>query len=938
MFAVICASFCTALPTRGAEPKAPSVLEADWLFQANNRPTANRINREIAWTRELAARISKAKSAPDLKAELTELARIEALMAVAKMDTAAVNRAYLNVRRAKRKITFKNPVIDFSKVLLIDNPLPGGREWGHEARHRNGFMGRNGGRLLVLEGLDPDAKVRDLAATKTPGAFWRPDLSFDAKKVVFSMKPHNEIAFHLYEVGADGKGLTQLTKGDYDDLDPIYLPDGHLMFSTSRTNTYIRCMPYTYAYALARCDADGKNIYIISRNSETDYLPSLLNDGRIIYSRWEYTDKALWRVQSLWTVNPDGTNVTTFWGNQSVWPDHLTEPRAIPGSRKIMFTGVGHHAWFNGSIGIIDPDKGLNFPHGLSKVTAEVRWPECGNGPTDPVLTDKYHTAGQYAAYKTPYPLSEEDFLVSIRSAPKGFALYLMDIYGNRELIYKGEHNAYHAMPFKPRDRPPMLPDRVAWPGTGKKHIAPKNGVLFSNNVFQGAPKLPKDKVKYLRVIEMDHKTYSTWSKTVQADGPAVSISQADSVKRVLGTVPIESDGSVNFELPPGKAVYFQLLDAQYRCIQNMRSFTGVMPGEVRGCLGCHELQNSAETARQLAGQDRGRALKKAPAKLTAPAWGSETVGFERFVQPVLNKYCAKCHMGKGKARKKLDYTPRPSEVRWRFTVGQRPGDVSPFNEPYISLVGGRFFRWSTAKIDKDKDGIPMSLSGCLIVEGFSRNDPNSLKTLPPMTVFSHKSKLIKNAMDPKHHKTKVDALSIRRLIAWVDCNGPYLGREEMEAMYDPQFPGVDKLQVRPRMGTAPRINRFNIRQDGDSQAVAGPLKLAPAKLITEHAGKQPGPQPGLGDEPPSPPRTLPYTKLISVIYGYANKRKDITAAVSKLADRSGNIRIRGKYSELFGDPARGSYKELVITYESGGKKRVAEYRENSTFMLQFKK
>ena len=87
-------------------------------------------------------------------------------------------------------------------------------------------------------------------------------------------------------------------------------------------------------------------------------MPALLNDGRVIYSRWEYTDKPLWRLQKLWTTNQDGTGTAHFWGNQSVWPDHLSEPRPIPGSRRVMFSGVGHHDWWSGSIGIIDPGQG----------------------------------------------------------------------------------------------------------------------------------------------------------------------------------------------------------------------------------------------------------------------------------------------------------------------------------------------------------------------------------------------------------------------------------------------------------------------------------------------------------------------------------------------------------------------------------------------------
>ncbi|MBT7068261.1 MAG: hypothetical protein HN919_18335, partial [Verrucomicrobia bacterium] len=626
-------------------------------------------------------------------------------------------------------------------------------------------------------------------------------LSFDGKRVVFCMMPKGERSFHLYEVNADGTGFKQLTFGDYDDLDPMYVPDGKLMFVTTRANSYVRCGPSHPSPVLARCDADGKNIYVISRNMEPDYLPALLPDGRIIYTRWEYTDKEQKRVQGLWTMNPDGTGVAALWGNQSVWPDMLVEPRAIPGTGKIMFTGVGHHRWFEGSIGIIDPSQGMNYPDGLTKVTPEIRWPEVGDGPREKAQISSYRP-GVYRAYKTPYPISSEDFLVSIKH-PKTqkFCLYLMDMQGNRELIYAGMHNVWHAMPLKPRAKPTTIPDRVAWPKIGPEQPPLKDGVLYSANVFEGVPLLPKDKVKFMRVLSIDSKTYSTWRKTYQHSGPSISVTQADGVKRILGTTPVEEDGSVCFKAPPGVALHFQLLDKDYRCIQTMRTFTGVMPGETRGCVGCHEGRSNTPV-----NTGGGIAMRRGPLELTPPPWGTDTtIGYKRFVQPVLDTYCASCHQGEGKARQKLDLTFRPSKI-------------TQFTEPYVTLVGGGndWYR-PVGKQLINKHGLPASISGVLIVEGYSERSPAALATLKPMTHMSSASQLIDKAMDREHIKAEMDADSLRRLIGWVDANGPYLGESEIRAMPDPV--GID-VPVKPRLRTAPKINRFNIRQDGDSSKV----------------------------------------------------------------------------------------------------------------------
>ncbi len=695
----------------------------------------------------------------------------------------AIKEIYFSVRRVKRNILFQNPLLDFTQILFIDQPLPQGPESRHEAIHRMGIMAVPGGRLLVLDGLHPGGQLHQLAPEK-PGSFWRPDLSFDAKKVLFCYKPHGEKSFHLYEINFDGTGLRQLTDSDYDDIDPIYLPDGHIIFTTTRGNSYVRCGPFIYSYILARCDADGSNIYLISYNGEPDFVPALLNDGRIIYSRWEYTDKPLWRLQKLWVTNQDGTGTAHFWGNQSVWPDHLSEPRPIPGSRRVMFSGVGHHDWWSGSIGIIDPDKGRDWPHGLTKVTADLRWPEVSIPPEDPHEAADYHASGRFTGYKTAYPLSDEDFLVSARGFEDKFRLYLMDVHGNRDLIYEGTYNIWHAIPVRPRPVPRRQPDRVAWPGTGRNRKPVEGGVFFSADVYQGVPDLPRGMVKYLRVFQLDYKTYSTWNKTYRNSGPPVSIVQEEGVKRILSEVPVEADGSVSFKAPAGRTLYFQLLDAQRRALQTMRSFTGLMPGEKRGCVGCHELHSTAPP------QQIGVALKRPAAELSPPPWGTESIGYERFAQPVLDRSCVSCHRGNGPSTAEPDLTLRPGH--------------GVFQEPYLTLVGPA--GWGNP-VSGGRPGY--GIAGAIPVESrYDQNDPKALTTLRPMQYLSYSSRLIELASSGKHHDVKADPLSLHRLIAWVDACCPYMGEEEVRALGDPDFPGIERLPIRPRVATAPVIER----------------------------------------------------------------------------------------------------------------------------------
>lgn len=779
---------------------AEETLRRDWLYQCGGKPTKERILQEIEWTEQLADRL---ESDVDLSAERDELAALTDRAKKLAGDDADL---YFEVRKVKRAVTFKNPAVDFDSVLFADVPYPAGSEWRHETRHRLGYMGQSGGRLLTLTGLSPAGKLKSLMPTEPLfGTFWRPDLSFDAKKVLVSFKPHNEKSFHLYEIGIDGENLRQLTAGAFDDLDPIYLPDGeHIVFSTTRGHTYVRCMPPTNAFVLARMKLDSSDLYLISRNNEPDYTPSLLHDGRIVFSRWEYTDKPLWRCVSLWTMNPDGTQTQTLWGNQSVWPDLPKDVRAVPDSGRLIFTGSAHHDWFAGSIGLIDPSKGLNFPDGLTKITADVSWPETGNGPIDPIESARYHRSGEYDAYDSPCPLSDKDFLVSARRGGRDgkYVLLLMDSDGNRELIYEGTHNIFFAQPIRPRTKPPVIVDRVIWPQKGD---SPAPGVIYSNNVYDNAPPELAGKAKYLRIFNIEPKTYTFWNRRPYISiGPVVSMVQTDGVKRILGTVPIEKDGSVSFYAPSGVALHFQLIDENGRCLQTMRSFTGVMPGEQRGCLGCHASQITTP-----APQRRSLAVLREPSSITPPAWDDISISYERYVQPTLDKQCGKCHSGDGKAKKIFDTTLRPGFLH--------------FKEPYITLVGnpawsrpqqivapGKRNQWNDAPADAILDREPpgFGIADTILVEAYNTTDPAGYSTPKPMEKLSYASRLINQYCQSGHYGVELSPTEIERMILWVDAMCPYMGSDDVRADDDPTFQGSDWLSVKPRLKTAPVVRR----------------------------------------------------------------------------------------------------------------------------------
>jgi hypothetical protein len=458
---------------------------------------------------------------------------------------------------------------------------------------------------------------------------------------------------------------------------------------------------------------------------------------------------------------------------------------------------------------------GREFPAGLTKVTADVAWPEVGNGPSDPIESATHVAPGPYDAYQTPYPLSEDLLLVSARrNNDDKFRLYLMDLSGNLELVYEGEHNIWHAMPVKPRRRPLEQPDRVRWPGTGSERRDAEPGFFYSADVLEGVPDLPRDRVRYLRVLQQEYTTFSEGMQTTRWSGPCVSVVQEDGVKRILGTVPVNADGSVYFPVPAGKMLYFQLLDEQHRALQTMRSFTGVLPGETRGCVGCHEMHSRAPP------NQPALAIQRPPVQPAPPPWGGETIGFERFVQPVLDRYCVGCHRGDAP-------DSHPPDLRLR-------AGYAFMKEPYLTLVGPAI--WIEPRIadlpvpDPRKPGV--GLAGILRVEAFAaaeiikpfkwHNQPTGsgspvirtetlagkYATLRPMTTLSYRSPLIQMAISGEHYGVQVDHVSLRRLIAWVDAMGPYRGLEEIRRIPDPDFEGIDQLAIRPRTRTSPRIPR----------------------------------------------------------------------------------------------------------------------------------
>ncbi|HEY9173514.1 MAG TPA: hypothetical protein VI136_14605, partial [Verrucomicrobiae bacterium] len=581
---------------------------------------------------------------------------------------------FFEARRLQRQLALRNPLLREFGTLLFTKRVPG--SFNHMSDQYYGWWSKPGGGIFLLRGFTGDSPAEECITTsfKEPGSFLRPTLSYDGRKVLFAWCRHyphladetnkldkasvSEDAFyHLFEMNLDGSGLRQITRGKYDDFDGRYLPDGRIVFlstrrgqalqvgreSAARTvsrpdmpDCYVRCgggpeRPVA-VYTLHTMNADGSDLVAISPFEMFEWTPEIGQDGSILYSRWDYIDRDNMPYMGLWAMNPDGTDARMVFKNYTKAPHCCFEAKPIPGSHKIIFTGSAHHAQTMGSLALLDPSAGLEGGEPMTRLTPEVAFPEIEDWPK--------------TSYANPWPLSERFHLVAwgaegylvqgkpgwdrwhaVQRPRNGMALYLYDAATRtREPLWiDADISCSDPIPVHPRERPPVIASQLA------DHAAPEGRFLVSD-VYQGRAGARRGDIKSLRIVAVPAKTHPTMNY------PNLGITGDDPGKCVLGTVPVEVDGSAYFRVPAGVIVFFQALDEQGVAVQTMRGATHVQPGQTLSCIGCHESRQQAPPARPVL------ATLREPSRLTAGPEGSWPLRFDRLVQPVLDQQCVNCH------------------------------------------------------------------------------------------------------------------------------------------------------------------------------------------------------------------------------------------------------------------------------------------------------
>ncbi|MBM3881592.1 MAG: hypothetical protein FJ387_18015 [Verrucomicrobia bacterium] len=635
-------------------------------------------------------------------------------------------------------------VVEEELMQLLDAPLLFVKRHSYTGIHIYDTFYKwppGGGGIYVLE--NPRAprsawRIRPVIDPTTPGTlgvgvYTHPELSWDATKLLFCFKGEPEGNTSIYEIGLDGQGLRRLSDpspscgsycgrgGGQHDLAPAYLPDGRIVCLSTRPSGLVPCNN-TGVAILHVMNADGSDLRPISVNNVNEFDPSILPDGRILFGRWEYVDKNALTIQSLWTMRPDGTEETAFYANNMVFPEAILDARAVPGTPWIVGTFAKHNSTPRGSIALVDPRYGKNEPRAILNL----------EHPENPV-----HDLGDSCE---PWPLAEEAFVFSGRPAGrKRNVLELMHRAGHRFVLLEDPEICLHSpMLVKARVRPPVLAPTV--------DRTQRTGRFLVQDIYQGLTGVPRGEVKWLRVLEETSRVSATHTGANPYNQTfLLSAALAFSVKNYLGVVPVDEEGSAYFEVPAGRALYLQALDAEGRLVQSMRTFVQAAPGATRACLGCHESKAGAP-AHQNALRDLTQGRQ--PVRPQPESWGSGYLDYPSLVQPILDRRCVSCHGGEEGLAAGLDLTGGWTEhfnISYENLVSRRETQLVAYWIAGIDCMNGTAF-WSAQLFAPRQHGSGAAPLARLLAEGHDGY-------LGELT------------------RTERDAL-----MAWIDSNGLYYG------------------------------------------------------------------------------------------------------------------------------------------------------------------
>jgi hypothetical protein len=692
----------------------------------NRQGAADPLARVLGQMEEMLARFSaQGLDVAAERAQWSELQERHRVWQAAPPDPATEWEVFFRARVAKRRLMLRDPELAALERLLFVKRHP--YLPSHNYSDIFDAQGPPGGSVCLLEIPRQGGRLAPGAARVVPlfdargGVARDPAADFELGRIYFAYRAAPGDYFHLMAISADGSGLRQLTEGPFHDFYPCPLPDGGVAFMSTRCKGRYLCWR-PQAFVLFRMEADGGRLRPLSHANLSEWAPSVMSDGRILWTRSEYLDKGADFGHTLWAIRPDGTHPELLFGNNTRFC--YVNGREVPGTGELCATLMSHGGDLNGPVALIEAAQGRFDPALVTNLT-----------PDSP---PHFHMSwATRECFRDPVPISR-DYILCSHAPEDRFGLYVIDRFGNREVLYLDPAIGSMAPTLlRPGRRPPVLSAAEEAEDSGVQ-----SGHFFVADVYEGlSPAVRRGAARYIRVCQevradllrlpggeyqKDHEPFMDWYATPVhlVSGPygwPTYVAKGD-----LGTAPVEEDGSASFLAPAGKVLYFQLLDENFTELQRMRSVVQLQPGERRGCIGCHESRTAAPPVRPVA------ALRRPPSVLEPPPWGTGPFSYEKVVQPVWDARCVRCHDAADKKKLNLAATPDQDKVPASYRTLIEQGWVHYFN--------------------------------CQWGQEHARAAPLSFGTV--------KSRLW-NVLDAGHYDVKLTREDTQRIKCWIDLNCP---------------------------------------------------------------------------------------------------------------------------------------------------------------------
>ena len=766
-----------------------------------------------------------AKNAAAIEALISQVDKVKADL---EKGDAAAKAAAVQLVENYRKAMLANPVLDFDKILCVHRKI--GNPRGAFGGRGSGMTGLNAENHMVAPrtGFENEIGVlSDIRGNPTFRPLYKPadktsivrdiDLDFDASRILFTGYRGFNNLFGIFEIKTDFSKLSDkmpyqkaelVSPEEHKDIqwwDACYLPnrDQFVMLGTAAYQ-FLPCedgnMPMAVMY---RKDRKTGEIRQLTYEQDSDYTPNVTHDGRILYTRWEYSDQPHYWSRVLMTCNPDGIGQLSVWGSNSFVPTFFYCARTVPGEpHLITMIGGGHHDRAEvGRFFQIDPSLARAYPfkydppdrdwgparHTLripAKVLPKEKtgmvheftgWGKDVEGDmADPYTMNQFARGKPYFSH--PWPLDAKYNLATVKAAPDALmGLYLVDVFDNVTRIAEAEDGLYlEAMPFAPRKRPPIIPDRSV---KGKKTCSVHIADIYNGPGLKGVPRGTVKKMRLFSYHYNSHKTgghSSTGWIGYRRSGYNERVESGWDVKRILGTVDIEPDGSCCFEMPANTPISVQPLDEKGQAVQLMRSWIVGMPGERVSCTGCHEdNRSSIHTKRTIADEKyfKGEIQKIKP----TDGDGIRPWGFANEMFPVVRKYCLSCHGDKEKS-------PLAKADQGGFAEGGK-------------LSGKRLWMGTAEEAYR------------VLHPYIHRPGPESEETMLPVMDYHASTSPLVQMLRKGHHGVKMAPEDCLKIYEWIDLNCPFHGKWSPPSLAKPdhwvQHPVPDQAKRRKELAIA---------------------------------------------------------------------------------------------------------------------------------------